>query len=160
LPHITLSDHSRTMILQDGTVDRLGWGTRGLLVAFALVLLAMLVVARRLEPDPRGYGTHERLGLWPCAFKATTGRPCPSCGMTTSFAWFTRLEPARSWRANPAGSLLAPTCLALIPWLLLASARGRPAPFRSLEQPLVVLAVAVVALTLISWTVRMTFGGS
>ncbi len=80
--------------------------------------------------------------------------------MTTSFAWFTRLEPARSWRANPAGSLLAPTCLALIPWLLLASARGRPAPFRSLEQPLVVLAVAVVALTLISWTVRMTFGGS
>ena len=80
--------------------------------------------------------------------------------MTTSFAWFVRVEPVRSWRANPAGSLLAPTCMILIPWLLLVSARGDPAPFRSLEQPLVALAVAIVALTLVSWTVRMTFGGS
>ena len=158
--HITLADNSRTMIPQDGTGDRLGRATRVLLVAFALALLSMLVVARRLEPDQRGYGTHERLGLWPCAFRATTGRPCPTCGMTTSFAWFARAKPVRSWRANPAGSLLAPTCLALIPWLLLASARGRPAPFRSLEQPLVVLAVASVALTVVSWTVRMTLGGS
>ena len=79
--------------------------------------------------------------------------------MTTSFAWFVRGELARSWRANPAGSLLAPTVLVLIPWLLLVSARGRPWPFRTLEQPLVGLAVAVVALTLISWTVRMTLGG-
>jgi hypothetical protein len=158
--HITLSDRSRTMISQVGTVERLGWATRGLLLAFALALLSMLVVARRLEPDPRGFGTHERLGLWPCAFRATTGRPCPTCGMTTSFAWFVRVEPVRSWRANPAGSLLAPTCLILIPWLSLVSARGNPAPFRTLEQPLVALAVAIVALTLVSWTVRMTFGGS
>jgi hypothetical protein len=158
--HITLLDYSRTMLAQNGPGERLGGATRGLLAAFALALLVILVVARRLEPDPRGYGTHERLGLWPCAFRATTGRPCPTCGMTTSFAWFVRSEPVRSWRANPAGSLLAPTSMILIPWLLLVSARGSPAPFRSLEQPLVVLAVAIVALTLVSWTVRMTFGGS
>ncbi len=79
--------------------------------------------------------------------------------MTTSFAWFVRGDLSRSWGANPAGGLLAPTCLILIPWLLAGSARGRPAPFRALEQPLVVLAVAVVALTLLSWTFRMTLGG-
>ncbi|WP_435005302.1 DUF2752 domain-containing protein [Tundrisphaera lichenicola] len=143
-----------------GSVDRLGGATRGLLVVFALAVLSMLVVARRLDPDPRGYGTHERLGLWPCAFKANTGRPCPSCGMTTSFAWFVRAEPVRAWGANPAGCLLAATCFVLIPWLLYVSARGRPAPFRTLEQPLVALAVATVALTVLSWTVRMTLGGS
>ena len=147
------------MIAQDGTSERLGWATRALLAAFALGLASMLVVARGLEPDPRGFGTHTQLGLWPCAFKLTTGRPCPTCGMTTSFAWFARGELVRAWRANPAGSLLALVSLAMIPWLLLVSARGCPWPFRDLERPLVGLSVAVVALTLISWTVRMTLGG-
>jgi hypothetical protein len=147
------------MTAPEGTNERLKGSTRALLAAFALGLVAVLVVARGLEPDPRGFGTHTQLGLWPCSFKAATGRPCPTCGMTTSFAWFARAEPARSWRANPAGSLLAPTCLVMIPWLLLASARANPWPFRDLERPLVGLSVAVVALTLISWTVRMTLGG-
>ncbi len=147
------------MPTHDGPIERLGRGTRAALAASALALVAVLVVASRLEPDARGYGTHEQIGLRPCAYLATTGRFCPSCGMTTSFAWFVRAEPARSWGANPAGSLLAPTCLILIPWLLAASARGRPAPFGTLEQPLVVLAVAAVAVTLLSWTLRMTLGG-
>jgi hypothetical protein len=147
------------MIAQDGTSERLGVTTRVLLAAFALGLMLVLVVARRLEPDPRGFGTHTQLGLLPCAFRATTGHPCPTCGMTTSFAWFARLELLRSWRANPAGSLLAPACFAMIPWLLFVSAQGCPRPFRTLEQPLVGMAVAVVALTIVSWTVRMTLGG-
>src|SRR6185312_12826777 len=78
----------RTMIAQDRTSERLGKATRAWLAAFALALASMLVVARGLEPDPRGFGTHTQLGLWPCAFRATTGRSCPTCGMTTSFAWF------------------------------------------------------------------------
>ncbi len=147
------------MIAQEGTSERLGGTTRVLLASFALGLTLVLVVARRLEPDPRGFGTHTQLGLLPCSFRATTGHPCPSCGMTTSFAWSARLDLLRSWRANPAGSLLAPLCLAMIPWLLLVSARGRPVPFRTLERPLVTMAVAVVALTLVSWIVRMTLGG-
>ena len=40
----------------------------------------------------------------------------------------------RSWRANPAGSLLAPTCVVLIPWLLAGAARGRPIGFRLLTR--------------------------
>ena len=143
----------------DRTDERLGRTTRAWLAAFALGLAAVLGVARGLEPDPRGFGTHTQLGLWPCGFMATTGRPCPTCGMTTSFAWLTRADLAQAWRANPAGIALAATSLILIPWLLLVSARAKPWPFRDLEQPLVGLSVAVVALTLISWTVRMTLGG-
>jgi hypothetical protein len=129
------------------------------LVGWALALLAVLGLARWLRPDPKGFGTHTQLGLAPCAFRAVTGRPCPACGMTTSFAWFARGEWGQSWRANPAGSLLATTCVALIPWLLAASARGRPIGTRSLESPLITLAAATVALTVITWTVRLVIGG-
>jgi hypothetical protein len=75
--------------------------------------------------------------------------------MTTSFAWFARGRFDRSWRSNPAGSLLAPTCLLLIPWLVLGAARGRPIGFRSLEVPMVGLVVATVALSLFFWIVRL-----
>ena len=140
--------------------DRLGRWPRVFLVAWAAALVAVLAVARRLEPDPRGFGTHEQLGLSPCAFRATTGRPCPTCGMTTAFARFARGEVAASWRANPAGAVLAPGALALAAWLVVASALGRPAPFRGWDAPAVGMAGAVFVLTLVSWFVRMTLGGS
>jgi hypothetical protein len=136
----------------------LGWPTRRALVLAALGLVGVLGVARQLEPDPRGFGTHTQLGLAPCAFALVTGHPCPTCGMTTSFAWFARGRFDRSWRANPAGSLLALTCVALVPWLLAGAARGRPPGFRSLDRPLVGLVVATVALSLVSWTLRLILG--
>ena len=136
----------------------LGWPTRRALVLAALGLVGVLGVARRLEPDPRGFGTHTQLGLAPCAFALVTGHRCPTCGMTTSFAWFARGRFDRSWRANPAGSVLALTCVALIPWLLAGAARGRPPGFRSLDRPLIGLVVATLALSLVSWTLRLLLG--
>ncbi|MBV8611721.1 MAG: DUF2752 domain-containing protein [Singulisphaera sp.] len=136
----------------------LGWPTRRALVLAALGLVGVLGVARQLEPDPRGFGTHTQLGLAPCAFAVVTGHPCPTCGMTTSFAWFARGRFDRSWRANPAGSVLALTCVALVPWLLAGAARGRPPGFRSLDRPLIGLVVATVALSLVSWTLRLILG--
>jgi hypothetical protein len=124
----------------------------------ALGLAGVLGVARGLEPDPRGFGTHTQLGLAPCAFALITGHRCPTCGMTTSFAWFARGRFDRSWRANPAGSVLAPACVALIPWLVAGAARGRPVGFRSLDRPLIALVVAAVTLSLISWTCRLFLG--
>jgi hypothetical protein len=129
-----------------------------MMVVAALGLVGVLGVARRLEPDPRGFGTHTQLGLYPCMFAQVTGRLCPTCGMTTSFAWFARGRLDRSWQANPAGSLLAPACVLLVPWLLAGAARGRPVGTRSLERPLIGLVVATVALGLLSWTIRLLLG--
>jgi hypothetical protein len=91
----------------------------------------------------------------PCAFKVVTGTPCPTCGMTTSFAWFARGRLGRSWRANPAGSLLAPACLLMIPWLLAGAARGRPVVFRSVEGPVLAVVAGAVALSLVFWMIRL-----
>lgn len=129
-----------------------------MMVVAALGLAGVFGVARRLEPDPRGSGTHTQLGLAPCLFARVTGRPCPSCGMTTAFAWFVRGRLARAWSCNPAGCLLAAAGLSLIPWLVAGAARGRPVGCRSLEPPLIGLVVAAVTLSLLSWTLRLILG--
>jgi hypothetical protein len=124
-----------------------------LLVAAAF-LAGLLVVARRLEPDPRGFGTHIQLGLRPCAFLTVTGRLCPTCGMTTSFAWAIRGRMDRSWRANPAGCVYALSVVPFIAWLVLSAVANEPVGFRSLSAFLGGLLVAAVALGLASWLLR------
>jgi hypothetical protein len=76
--------------------------------ALGLGCLAILVLAASLTPSPTGIGTHCRgLGLPECAFLQNTGLPCPSCGMTTSFAWFVRGNLVASAYVQPMGMILA-----------------------------------------------------
>ena len=100
-------------------------GQRIALVALALVLLALLVTAGTLSPDERGHGTHQQLGLPPCTFSVIFQRPCPACGMTTSWAWLLRGEIGRALAANAGGTLLAGLSLIGVPWLLVSALRGR-----------------------------------
>ena len=100
-------------------------GQRIVLAALALLLLALLVAARTLTPDARGHGTHQQLGLPPCTFSVIFERPCPACGMTTSWSWLLRGEIGRALAANAGGVLLAGLCLAGVPWLAVSAFRGR-----------------------------------
>jgi Protein of unknown function (DUF2752) len=68
--------------------------------------IAVLAYAFTLKPDPRGYGTHEQLGLPPCGFLRDHGVPCISCGMTTAFAAMAHGDLALALRSNPYGILL------------------------------------------------------
>lgn len=77
----------------------------GDLVLF-LLWTAMLFTTSALTPDPTGHGTHRQLGLPPCAFNAATGKLCPSCGLTTSFAAMTRMDLSAATRAHALGPLL------------------------------------------------------
>jgi len=83
----------------------------GLLVAACSVL----AVALWLKPAACGYGTHTQLGLPPCYFLRLTNLPCPSCGLTTCFAFAVRLQFWNAFLANPFGLLAFFFTVSLIP---------------------------------------------
>jgi hypothetical protein len=56
-----------------------------------------------------------QLGLPPCNFLRLTHLPCPTCGMTTCFAWAIRLQFRRAFFANPFGVLAFFGTVFLIP---------------------------------------------
>ncbi len=81
----------------------------------------VLTIARILPPSPRGVGTHELLGLPPCFFLKLTGFPCPSCGLTTCFAYAAKLHFHEALITQPFGLLAFFLTVMLIPlsgWLL------------------------------------------
>src|SRR5262249_26118821 len=103
---------------------RIGGGERCALALVAVTLLAGFLLARLLEPDPRGYGTHQRLGLPECTIRTLYAIPCPGCGMTTSFAHFVRGQFRDSVRANPAGCWMAGCCVVVMMWCLASAVSG------------------------------------
>jgi hypothetical protein len=133
-----------------------GW-VRCALVVVALCLVAVFTVALCLNPYRGGKvwleGTHQQLGLPPCSFRTLAGRPCPSCGMTTSFALLMHGDLVNSLRANAVGTLLALTCLVFIPWGVLCAVRGRLYGIRSLEGMLIRLVVVFLVLMLVRWAI-------
>jgi hypothetical protein len=104
--------------------DRFAWSWRAVLVAAGMLLLALLVTARMLTPDPRGFGTHQKLGLSPCTMQTVFRVRCPACGMTTSWAHLVRGDVVSSFRANSGGALLALTSMVIGPWFLVTGLRG------------------------------------
>jgi len=68
--------------------------------------LAAAGLSAWLTPRPEGHGTHQQLGLPPCMFLARTGYPCPSCGLTTSFAAMAHGQAGQAFAAHAAGPVL------------------------------------------------------
>jgi hypothetical protein len=131
---------------------------RTLLVLMAVMLIAVFGIAMYLDPyaadgSARQMETHRQLGLPPCTFKAVTGLPCPSCGMTTSFALLVRGDVANSLRANCIGTLLAVFCLLLIPYGLVSACRGRYVFSLSLDWLVPRCVVVFYVLMLVRWGV-------
>lgn len=82
-------------------------GERLVAAGIAAAAAAPLVVAAWLEPSGSGVGTHEQLGLPACGWIAGFGMPCPSCGMTTAFAFASRGAFVDAFATQPAGAVLA-----------------------------------------------------
>lgn len=76
--------------------------------------LAVVLTAFLLTPDPRGWGTHEHLHLPPCFFLWLTHRPCPTCGLTTSFAYLAKGDIINGARIHPMGPPLFMALLVLM----------------------------------------------
>ncbi|MES1227190.1 MAG: DUF2752 domain-containing protein [Armatimonadota bacterium] len=59
-----------------------------------------------LRPDTSGHGTHRQLGLPQCPSVTIFGRPCPGCGLTTSWTHLLHGHIAESFVSNAVGPLL------------------------------------------------------
>ncbi len=136
---------------------------RSLLVLLAVLLIGVFSIAVYLNPygengEARTMETHLQLGLPQCTFKQWTGKPCPSCGMTTSFALFVRGDLLNSLRANWAGTLLAAFCLAMVPYLLIGACRARYPLVMELDWLLPRFIVIFVVLLLLRWGLVLWLG--
>jgi hypothetical protein len=97
-----------------------------LVLAAAVGVLVLLVAfAVWIKPDPRGFGTHERLGLPACGMLAWTGFPCPGCGVTTSVALAARGHFWASIKNQPFGFLVGIALPLVALWAIVGHFRGR-----------------------------------
>ena len=91
-----------------------------------LVCGTLLLLAAWMTPSTEGLGTHQQLGLAPCGWIVYGGIPCPSCGMTTSFAHAADGNFLGSLQAQPAGAVLAfltACALVIAGWQLVSGER-------------------------------------
>ncbi len=148
-----------------GDRPSLTWKVRLALVVMAAGLVAVFATALWLDPyyadgTPRKDETHRQLGLPECTFKSLTGKPCPSCGMTTSFALLLRGDLASSFQANAVGMLLAGFLLVVLPWAVASVIRGRLIYIRSLERALTWTVAVFLTLLLGRWAIVLLCSGS
>lgn len=135
--------------------EKLPTWQRIMLLGIGLGGIALFGIAWSLKPDPRGFGTHQQLGLPPCSFYFMFEIPCPSCGGTTSFSHFVRGEWVPSINANPAVFAVAMVTAAAIPWSLFCSWRGE---LYLIQQPSIFFTWILFAISLFAtlvWVCRI-----
>lgn len=129
-----------------------------MLIGAGSLLIVLLVTAARLTPSPRGMGTHQQLGLPPCTLVQWFGIRCPSCGMTTSWAYLTKGHVVAAFQANAGGALLALLAALCGPWLAASGVRGRWFVAPPHEWTTLAVGLSVVAVTILQWTFRLSLG--
>jgi hypothetical protein len=82
-------------------------GRRLIGAATAICVAAILGLAAWLEPSPEGLGTHSQLAMPPCGWILMADVPCPTCGMTTAFAYAADGNFIGALWAQPMGAVLA-----------------------------------------------------
>jgi hypothetical protein len=152
-PHLLTDKPVRKMRQPIPRIQR--W-VRLTLVLIAVGLVGVFTLAVVLNPydsdgQPRRMGTHMEIGLPECTFYEVTGKPCPACGMTTSFSLLMHGDVVNSLHANAVGTLFAVFCLALIPWNLVCAFRGRLYWVRSLETSATMVLLILLTLMLLRW---------
>jgi len=120
----------------------------------AVVCAAALAAGVLLVPSPTGMGTHRILGLPECGMLRATGKPCPTCGVTTSFVLAAHGRFAESAVNQPFGFALFLLVAGCFAGLVFALATGRSwYPVFVRVNPAVIL-LALLGLLLASWAYK------
>lgn len=62
-------------------------------------------IAAAMSPSPHGHGTHQKLGLPPCPSALLLDRPCPGCGLTTSWTRMVHGDLVGAFQAHAFGPI-------------------------------------------------------
>lgn len=124
---------------------------RVILVGVASVLSALLLIAANLTPNPKGFGTHQQLGLPPCSFLTWTGIRCPTCGMTTSWSHLLRGEILLSFKKNCGGAMFGILAIALVPACIWGAVQNDTKFTDRLSFITLIALLAVALSTLLNW---------
>jgi hypothetical protein len=119
------------------------------------ISILIIVVGIYLEPDARGYGTHQSIGLPACPVPQLTRFPCPTCGFTTSLAQMARGHCGAAFRSHVLGALVFLGACSFLFWTFTAPLfRASPlAAHRLLESKW--FWCAVIVLFYLSWFVNI-----
>jgi hypothetical protein len=126
-------------------------------VAIGLLTCAcsVLAVALWLKPAAVGYGMPTQLGLPPCNFLLVPHLPCPSCGLTTSFAYAIRLQFWKAFLANYFGLFAFFGTVALIPASIFLLWRRLSFRLITENRHFIKAVYAATAFYFLSWIVKL-----
>lgn len=116
--------------------------------------VVLLLIAARLEPNRAGLGTHHQLGLPPCTIRVVFGIRCPSCGMTTSWAYLMNGDLVLAAQANLGGLLLGAMTIGSFAVTLPMAVHGRMPRDRVIKNATIGLS-AIVVVSLTEWLWRL-----
>lgn len=123
-------------------------------MAAAICTSGLLLTASQLAPRSDGLGTHQQLGLPPCTIRVLWDMRCPACGMTTSWAHFTKGQFIASAASNAGGFTLALIAAAAAPVTALLALTGRTGS-RWMLPALVTALILAMAISLTDWACRL-----
>jgi len=127
---------------------------RAVQALLAVVLAAGLAAGFLLVPSRTGTGTHRILGLPECGMLRASGKPCPTCGVTTSFVLAAHGRLAEAVVNQPFGFVLFLLVAGGLAGLVFTLATGRSwYPVFVRVNPVVIL-LALLGLLLASWAYK------
>lgn len=116
---------------------------------------ALVVLGVFVDPDPRGFGTHEKLGLPACKPMVWWNIPCPGCGVTTSLALVAHGHPWASFVNQPFGFAFALVLVAFATWAVVQAVKGRDLSRAVHELRVGKLALWLALLMAASWVYKL-----
>lgn len=136
---------------------RVGASERVTQAVLAGLLVAALGAGLVLKPNPDGVDTHTQLGLPPCGMYQMTGKPCPTCGVTTSFVLAVHGRFKESFLNQPFGFVCFLLVVGGLGSLIATLALGRSwGPFFARVNPvfiLVILGMILLASWMYKWSI-------
>lgn len=138
-----------TIPLRDSPVAP--WFDRALAAGVAVAGSVCFTTLARVQPDARGFGTHEQLGLPACGWPLHYGIPCPTCGCTTAACLVVHGRLFAALATQPFGAAFAAVGTLVAVHATLCLLRSRSFVDLLVRVRFGRWVVAAIALLLLSW---------